>query len=65
MLLCQWSLDIVFGKQSEALKIIKAWGAEKMKSSEFSKSVQNRVYTGFIGESAAHVVDEYVFSSCE
>ncbi len=65
MLLCQWSLDIVFGKQGEALKIIKAWGAEKMKSSGFSKSTQNRVYTGFIGESAAHIVDEYVFSSLD
>ena len=65
MFLCQWSLDIVFGKQGEALKIIKAWGAEKMKTSGFSKCTQNRVYTGFIGESAAHIVDEYVFSSLD
>lgn len=63
MFLCQWSLDIVFGKQGEALKIIKAWGAEKMKSSGFAKSTNNRVYTGYIGETAAHIVDEYVFIS--
>jgi hypothetical protein len=65
MFLCQWSLDIVFGKQGEALKIIKAWGAEKMKSSGFAKSTNNRVYTGFIGETPAHIVDEYVFSSLD
>ena len=65
MFLCQWSLDIVFGKQGEALKIIKAWGAEKMKSSGFVKSTNNRVYTGFIGETPAHIVDEYVFNSLD
>ncbi len=65
MFLCQWSLDIVFGKQGEALKIIKAWGAEKMKSSGFAKSTNNRVYTGYIGKTPAHIVDEYVFNSLD
>lgn len=65
MFLCQWSLDAQFGKQGEALKIIKEWGGEKMISSGFSKSTFNRVYTGFIGISAAHIIDEYVFESLE
>ncbi len=65
MFLCQWSLDIVFGKQAEALKIIKQWGAEKMRSSGFSKSTANRIYTGYIGDSAAHIVDEYVFEKLD
>lgn len=65
MFLCQWSLDIVFGKQSEALAIIKAWGEEKMRSSRFSLSEKNRVYAGYAGESAAHIVDEYVFKNLE
>ncbi len=65
MFLCQWSLDIVFGKQGEALRIIKEWGAEKMKSSGFKNSTQCRVYTGYIGSSPAHIVDEYVFSSLD
>ncbi len=65
MFLCQWSLDIVFGRQGEALKIISEWGAQKMKSSQFSRSTGNRVYVGYIGESAAHIVDEYVFESLE
>lgn len=65
MFLCQWSLDIQFGKLGEALGIIKEWGAEKMRSSGFSRSTAGRVYTGYIGVSAAHVVDEYVFASLD
>jgi hypothetical protein len=63
MFLCKWELDVVFGKQKEALEIIKAWGAEKMKSSHFSLSAQNRICTGFIGESTSHIADEYIFTS--
>jgi hypothetical protein len=65
MFLCQWTLDIQFGKQGEALSIIKEWGAEKMKSSGFSVSTQGRVYVGYIGYSPAHIVDEYVFKSLD
>ncbi|MBZ0201788.1 MAG: hypothetical protein IT281_03535 [Ignavibacteria bacterium] len=65
MFLCQWSLDIVFGKQKQALDIIRNWGAEKMKSSAFSRSTANRVYVGFVGTSAAHIVDEYVFENLD
>ena len=63
MYLCQWSLDIKFGKQKQALNVIKAWGEEKMKSSGFAKAKNCRVYAGHVGESAAHIVDEYVFES--
>lgn len=63
MFLCQWSLEIVFGKQKQALEIIKAWGAEKMRSSNFKLSTGGRVYVGYIGESAAKIVDEYVFEN--
>jgi len=65
MFLCQWSLDVVYGKQKEALDVIKAWGADKMKLSRFNKSKGNRVYVGFVGDSAAHIVDEYVFESLD
>jgi hypothetical protein len=65
MFLCQWSLDIQFGKQKEALDIIKAWGEDKMKFSGFNKSKNGRVYVGYIGDSAAHIVDEYVFESLD
>jgi hypothetical protein len=27
MIVCQWHLDIPYGKQAEALAVIRAWGA--------------------------------------
>lgn len=59
---CVWTLDIAFGKQKEALDIIKAWGAEKFRSSYFKNSV-NRLSVGHIGKSPSHIVDEYLFES--
>jgi hypothetical protein len=38
MLVCQWHLDIPYGKQAEALAVIRAWGAEKFASSEFRRA---------------------------
>ncbi|HET9825590.1 MAG TPA: hypothetical protein VFP87_09650 [Chitinophagaceae bacterium] len=64
MFLCQWSLEIVFGKQKEALEIMKEWGAEKFRSSHFKKS-KNRVYVGHIGESPSLIIDEYEFENVE
>ena len=63
MLVCQWHLDVPYGKQSEALRAIAAWGKEKFASSGFSKAKGGRVMVGAIGASAAHIVDEYLFES--
>jgi hypothetical protein len=63
MLLCQWHLDIVYGKQADALRVIRAWGVEKFASSEFRRARGSRLLAGLIGASASHVVDEYVFES--
>jgi hypothetical protein len=38
MFVCQWHLDIPYGKQGEALAVIRAWGAEKFASSEFRRA---------------------------
>jgi hypothetical protein len=62
MYICQWSLEIVFGKQKQALDIISKWGAEKYRSSEFKKS-KNKVYVGHTGESPSLIIDEYEFES--
>jgi hypothetical protein len=35
MIVCQWHLDVLYGKQAEAVKIMRAWGAEKFASSDF------------------------------
>jgi methyl coenzyme M reductase subunit C-like uncharacterized protein (methanogenesis marker protein 7) len=64
MFICQWSLEIVFGKQKEALAIMKEWGAEKLKSTNFKKS-RNRIYVGHIGESPSLILDEYEFENLE
>ena|ERR1700712_932579 len=64
MYICQWSLEIIFGKQKQALDIIREWGAEKFRSSEFKKS-RNRVYVGHIGESPSLIIDEYEFDQLE
>jgi hypothetical protein len=61
---CQWHLTIIFGKQRQALDIMKEWGAEKFRSTSFKKS-RNRVMTGYIGESASQIVDEYLFESLD
>jgi hypothetical protein len=63
VLLCQWHLDIVYGKQADALRVMRAWGDEKFASSEFRRARGARLLAGFIGPSASHVVDEYLFES--
>lgn len=64
MFICQWSLEIAFGKQKQALDIIKEWGAEKFRSSGFKKS-KNKVYVGHIGVSPSLIIDEYEFENLE
>lgn len=63
MLICQWHLDVVYGKQAEAVRVMRAWGAEKFASSEFRRARGARLLAGLVGESASHVVDEYWFES--
>ncbi len=63
MLICQWHLDIVYGKQAEALRVMRAWGAEKFASSEFRRARGSRLLGGLVGASASHLIDEYTFES--
>ena len=63
MLVCQWHLDIVYGKQAEAVRIMRAWGAEKFTSSEFRRARSTRMLAGLVGASASHLIDEYLFES--
>jgi len=63
MLICQWHLDIVYGKQADAIRVMRAWGAEKFASSEFSRAQGARLLAGLVGASASHVIDEYMFES--
>jgi hypothetical protein len=61
--LCQWHLDVPFGKQGEALRVIRAWGADKFAHSRFRLARDARVLVGYAGASPSHLVDEYVFES--
>jgi hypothetical protein len=63
MLVCQWHLDIVYGKQAEAVRIMRAWGADKFASSEFRLATGARLLAGYVGASASHIIDEYYFAS--
>ncbi len=63
MFVCQWHLDTPFGKQGQAVAIMKAWGIEKFASSEFRWAKSNRLLVGHIGSSPSHVIDEYVFET--
>ena len=61
---CQWTLEIVYGKQKQALDIIKKWGEEKFRSSHFKVS-KSRVMNGYIGASPSLIIDEYIFDSMD
>lgn len=63
MLVCQWHLDIIYGKQAEAVRIMRGWGVEKFASSEFRRARGTRLLAGLVGPSASHLVDEYLFES--
>lgn len=63
MYVCQWHLDIKYGTQGDAIRAMKAWGDEKMRSSEFKRVKSARLLVGHVGPSASHVVDEYVFET--
>lgn len=63
MVVCQWHLDVPFGKQGEALAVIRDWGREKVASSGFRKASGLRVMVGHVGLSASHIIDEYCFET--
>ncbi len=62
--ICHWSLEIIYGKQKDAVDIMKKWGEEKFKTSNFKLS-KNRMMNGYIGASASFIIDEYIFDSLD
>lgn len=63
MIVCQWHLDVPYGRQAEAVGVMRAWGAEKFAASEFRRARRARLLCGLVGPSASHLVDEYEFDS--
>lgn len=52
-----------YGKQRDAVEIMKAWKAEDMVSSEFRRAKSGRLLCGHVGPSASHLVVENEFES--
>jgi hypothetical protein len=63
MIVCQWHLDVLYGKQGDALRVMRAWGQDKLAQSEFRRARSVRVLVGHVGASASHIVDEYLFDT--
>ena len=63
MLSCQWHIDLVYGKQAEALKIMNRWLQLAAEGSGFAKSKSNRILTGHVGPSPSHLIAEHHFES--
>ncbi len=63
MFICQWHINVLFGKQKEALRIMKEWAGESMSSSAFGKARSHRIIVGHIGVSASEIIHEVEFAS--
>lgn len=63
MFVCEWHIDIPFGRQAEALEILKAWNLAKFAHTEFRRVRSHRLQVGHLGVSPSHIVDAYIFES--
>ena len=63
MYICQWHLEIPFGKQAEVMEIMKSWLEEGRRASEFRRAARSRLLVGHIGRSASHIIGEHEFQS--
>jgi hypothetical protein len=63
MLLCEWHIDVPFGRQAEVVAILKAWNLAKFEHTEFRRVKAHRLLVGHVGLSPSHVVDSYVFET--
>ena len=63
MYICQWHLDIIFGKQRDAVEVLKAWKQEDLASSEFRRAKSIRMVCGHVGPSPSHLILEHEFET--
>jgi len=63
MLICQWHIEVPFGKQGEATKILKEWAAAMEAGGALQGVRAHRVLVGYIGPSPARVIAEWEFDS--
>lgn len=58
MFVRQWHLDIPYGKQGQALAMIRAWGAEKFASLEFGRARGARLLAAVVVPGSQHRVGD-------
>ena len=63
MYVCQWHIDVPFGKQKEALDIMSKWNKAMMDDQKASSLINGRTLVGHIGVSASHIINEAVVNS--
>lgn len=63
MILCEWHIDIPFGRQAEAVALLMAWNSAKFEHTEFRRVRAHRLLAGHVGVSPSHLVDAYTFES--
>ena len=63
MFVCEWHIDIPFGRQAEVVDILTAWNSAKFEHTEFRRVRSHRLLVGHVGVSPSHVIDSYVFET--
>jgi hypothetical protein len=63
MFICQWHIEVPFGKQGEATNILKEWASAMEGSGKFQGVLAHRVLVGHVGPSPSRVIAEWEFQS--
>src|SRR3990172_5146710 len=63
MFVCEWHIDIPFGKQAEVVEILQAWNLAKFEHTKFRRVQSHRLLVGHVGVSPSHIIDSYVFET--
>ena len=63
MFVCQWHIDVPFGKQKEVLEVMRRWDDDMNKAGDVPKAMNQRLLVGHIGVSPSHIINEYQVSS--
>ena len=63
MIISQWHVNVQFGKQKDALRIMKEWYADGVRHSNFKNTGNSRFITGYIGNSPSELIHEIEFDT--
>jgi len=63
MHVCQWHIDVPFGKQQDVPEIMTKWNRAMAEDQKDFPLVAGRTLVGHIGASASHIINEAVTKS--